>query len=67
MAVSIVPAGKWWEPIVLRGQVVERIEGDDAWAIIDELSAKYTDEPYPRDDARVVFVVEPEYQKVGIG
>lgn len=67
VALSVVPAGNPFEPVVVRGRVVEWIEGDQAWEIIDALVAKYVDETYPRDHERVVLVVEPEHQTVGTG
>ncbi|TDD18970.1 PPOX class F420-dependent oxidoreductase [Kribbella turkmenica] len=66
VALSIVPVDNPFQPVVVRGRVVEWIEGDEAWEIIDRLVAKYIDERYPRDDERMVLVVEPEHQKVGI-
>ncbi|WP_203671884.1 MULTISPECIES: hypothetical protein [unclassified Streptomyces] len=47
--------------------VVEWIEGDAAWAIIDRISTKYTGAPYSRGQERVVAVIEPERQTVGVG
>ena len=44
----------------VRGRVVERIEGDAAWTIIDRLSHKYIGQPYPLRMDRVVFLVAPE-------
>ena len=67
MALSIAPAGNPFEPVVIRGRVVEWLEGDAAWKIIDLLSTKYTGAPYPRGQKRVVAVIEPERQTVGIG
>jgi PPOX class probable F420-dependent enzyme len=66
LALSIVPADNPFQPIVVRGRVVEWIEGDEAWEMIDRLVAKYIDERYPRDHERMVLVVEPEHQKVGM-
>jgi PPOX class probable F420-dependent enzyme len=44
----------------IRGRVVEVVEGDAAWTIIDRLSYEYIGQPYaPRSD-RVVYLVEPE-------
>jgi hypothetical protein len=37
-----------------------------AWEVIDQLSAKYTGAPYPRGQVRVVAVIEPERQTVGV-
>jgi PPOX class probable F420-dependent enzyme len=67
VALSIVPAGDVFTPVVVRGRVVEWIEGDAAWEIIDQLATKYTGAPYPRGQERVVAVIEPERQAVGIG
>ena len=38
-----------------------------AWDIIDRLATKYTGAPYPRGQERVVVVIEPERQTVGVG
>ena len=44
----------------IRGRVVEVVEGDAAWAIIDRLSEQYIGQPYPLRTDRVVYLVEPE-------
>jgi PPOX class probable F420-dependent enzyme len=67
MALSIAPVDNPFEPVAIRGHVVEWIEGEAAWQIIDRLATKYTGEPYPRGQERVVAVVEPERQTVGVG
>ncbi|WP_433377084.1 PPOX class F420-dependent oxidoreductase [Actinoplanes sp. CA-142083] len=67
VALSITPADNPFMPVVLRGRVVEWIEGEAAWEIIDRVVAKYTDEKYPRGQERVVAVIEPERQTIGIG
>jgi PPOX class probable F420-dependent enzyme len=67
LALSITPADNPFTPVVVRGRVVDWIEGDAAWEIIDRVVAKYTDEAYPRGQERVVAVIEPERQSVGIG
>lgn len=66
MALSIAPADNPFKPVIVRGRVVEWIEGDAAWEIIDQLSMKYTGAPYSRELERVVAVVEPEQQTVGV-
>jgi PPOX class probable F420-dependent enzyme len=48
MALSITPVDNPFEPVVIRGRVVEWIEGDAAWQIIDQLAMKYAGTPYPR-------------------
>jgi PPOX class probable F420-dependent enzyme len=67
MALSIAPADNPFTPVVVRGRVVEWIEGDQAWDIIDRLVTKYTDQPYPRGEERVVALIEPVRQTVGVG
>ena len=66
VALSVAPADNPFEPVVVRGRVVQWLEGDAAWKIIDELSEKYTGAPYSRDLERVVAVIEPERQTVGV-
>ena len=65
VALSIAPEENPFEPVIVRGRVVEWLDGDDAWQIIDRLSEKYIQQPYPRDNPRVVALVEPERQTVG--
>ncbi|MFI7708227.1 PPOX class F420-dependent oxidoreductase [Nonomuraea sp. NPDC049480] len=67
LALSIAPVDNPFEPVVVRGRVVEWLEGDAAWEIIDRLATKYTGVPYPRGQERVVVVIEPERQTVGVG
>jgi PPOX class probable F420-dependent enzyme len=66
VALSIAPADNPYEPVILRGRVVEWLAGDAAWEIIDQLSTKYTGAPYSRELERVVLVIEPERQTVGV-
>ena len=66
VALSIAPVDDTFTPVVVRGRVVEWIEGDAAWDIIDQLATKYTGVPYPRGQERVVAVIGPERQAVGI-
>lgn len=67
MALSIAPADNPFMPVIVRGRVVEWLEGDAAWEIVDELSRKYLGGPYSREQERVVAVIEPGQQTVGIG
>ena len=66
LALSIEPADDPFTPVAIRGRVVEWIEGDAAWEIIDRLSRKYIGAPYSREQERVVAVIEPEQQVVGV-
>jgi PPOX class probable F420-dependent enzyme len=65
VALSLTPADNPFEPISIRGRVVEWIEGDAAWEIVDRIAMKYLGVPYGRDEERVVAVIEPERQTVG--
>ncbi|MET8907798.1 PPOX class F420-dependent oxidoreductase [Micromonospora sp. NPDC004551] len=67
VALSVAPADNPFTPVVVRGRVVEWLEGDAAWQIIDRLVAKYTAQPYPRGEERVVAVIEADRQSVGVG
>lgn len=67
MALSLVSVDNPFEPAIVRGRVIERLEGDAAWPIIDELAAKYIAQPYSRAEPRIVAVIEAELQNVGIG
>ena len=67
MALSIAPADNPFQPVVVRGRVAEWLEGDAAWEIIDQLAMKYIGAPYSREQERVVAVIEPERQTVGVG
>ena len=43
----------------LRGQVVERIDGDAALVLADRIARKYTGEPFPlRGEATVIYALE---------
>ena len=66
MALSIAPVDNPFEPVILRGRAVEWIEGDPAWEIIDRIATKYIGGPYPREQERIVVVIEPERQTVGM-
>jgi PPOX class probable F420-dependent enzyme len=67
VALSIIPADNPFQPVIVRGRVTEWLDGDAAWEIIDQISAKYTGAPYSREQERVVAVIEPERQTVGLG
>ena len=66
VALSIAPVHNPFEPVILRGRAVEWIEGDQAWEIIDRIATKYIGGPYPREQERIVVVIEPERQTVGM-
>ncbi len=66
VALSLTATDNVFEPIIVRGRVVDWLEGDEAWPIIDELAIKYLGRPYSRDLERVVGIIEPERSTVGV-
>lgn len=65
IALSLTPADNPFQPVIVRGRVVEWLEGDAAWEIVDRISAKYLGGPYPRGEQRVVALIEPDRQSAG--
>jgi PPOX class probable F420-dependent enzyme len=60
VSISLTEDGRPTTMAQIRGRVVERREGDAAWAVIDRISEKYIGGPYPLREDRVLFVVDPE-------
>ena len=67
VALSLTPADNPFEPVIVRGRVVEWLDGEAGWEIIDQISTKYTGAPYSRSEERIVAFIEPERQTVGLG
>jgi PPOX class probable F420-dependent enzyme len=65
VALSLTPADNPFQPVIVRGRVVEWLDGDPAWEIVDQISTKYTGGPYPREQERVVALIEPDRQSAG--
>ncbi|MGW1339817.1 TIGR03618 family F420-dependent PPOX class oxidoreductase [Kribbella sp. NPDC002412] len=66
VALSLTPLDNPHEPVIVRGRVVEWLEGDAAWAIVDQLAAKYIGQAYPREQERVIALIEPDRQQFGM-
>jgi PPOX class probable F420-dependent enzyme len=67
VAISLTPADAPFPPVSLRGRVVQWLDGQEGWAIVDEISTKYTGQPYGRDQQRVVALIDIDHQRVGLG
>jgi len=65
VAISLTPADNPFQPVLIRGRVVEWIEGDAAWEIVDRIATKYIGGPYSRDERRDIALIEPDRQSVG--
>ena len=61
VALSITDHDRPFVMATVRGRVIERVDGDRGWAIIDRLSQKYIGQPYPLRTDRVIYLIEPEY------
>ena len=61
VAVSVTDRDQPFTMAQIRGRVIRRIEGEEAWTMIDRISRKYVGRPYPREQDRVVFLVRPEH------
>ncbi|OXM60218.1 PPOX class F420-dependent oxidoreductase [Amycolatopsis vastitatis] len=66
VALSLTPVDNPFEPVIIRGRVVEWIDGDAGWEIVDRIATKYIGGPYSREQQRVVALIEPERQSVGM-
>ena len=58
VAISIVDFEQPYRMAQVRGRVASTLEGEDALAVIDVLSVKYTGQPFPMRSG-VVYLVEP--------
>jgi PPOX class probable F420-dependent enzyme len=66
VALSLAPVDNPYEPVIVRGHVVEWIDGDAGWELVDQIAQKYIGQPYGRDVERVVGVIEVDHQTVGV-
>jgi PPOX class probable F420-dependent enzyme len=66
VAISLTPPDAPFPPIVLRGRVVEWLDGEAGWRVVDEIATKYTGQPYSRELERVAGLVDVEHQKIGL-
>jgi len=65
VAISLTQPDNPFKAVILRGRVVEWIEGDAAWEIVDRIATKYIGGPYSRAEERVVALIEPDRQSAG--
>ena len=66
VALSIAPVDNPYEPVIIRGRVVEWIDGDAGWELVDQIAMKYIGQPYDRNLQRIIGVIEPDHQTVGV-
>jgi PPOX class probable F420-dependent enzyme len=64
VAISLIDIDQPFLSVLIRGQVVELVDGDRAWEIIDRISQKYTGQPYPLRTDRIVLLIKPDHAQV---
>ena len=57
VALSLTPVDDPFHPILIRGRVVEWLEGDAAWEVVARIALKYICQPFGRDAERVVALI----------
>ena len=66
VAISLTPPENPFQPVILRGEVVEWLDGEQGWAVVDQIAHKYLGTPYGRDQERVVGLIEIDHQATGM-
>jgi PPOX class probable F420-dependent enzyme len=61
VAISLTRPDRPTDSAYLRGRVVEVVNGDRGWEIIDRLSQKYLGGPYPMRTDRAAYLVEVDH------
>jgi PPOX class probable F420-dependent enzyme len=64
VAISLIDIDQPFLSVLIRGQVVELVDGDRAWEIIDRISQKYIGQPYPLRTDRIVLLIKPDHAQV---
>lgn len=68
VAISLTDRTQPYSTALIRGRVARVLDDEDAWRIIDRICRKYTGEPYPLRNDRVLMLIEPEHaQAVAFG
>jgi PPOX class probable F420-dependent enzyme len=60
VALSISDAERPNTMAQIRGRVIQTIDGDAGWTIIDRLCNQYLGMPYPLREGRIAYVIEPQ-------
>ncbi|MEV4623139.1 TIGR03618 family F420-dependent PPOX class oxidoreductase [Asanoa sp. NPDC049573] len=61
VAISLTRRERPNDMAFLRGRVVEVVDGDRGWEIIDRLSQKYLGGPYPLRTDRAAYLIEVDH------
>jgi len=66
VAISVIDLDQPYASVLIRGRLVEKVDGDRGWAIIDRISRKYTGQPYPLRSGRIVLLIQPDHAQAVI-
>lgn len=66
VAISLTPPDNPFSPVTIRGRVVEWVDGEQGWKLVDAIATKYTGGPYGRDVERVVGLIEVDHFTIGM-
>lgn len=66
IAISMTSPDNPYVPIVVRGRVVEWLDGEAGWEAVDAIAHKYIGSAYGRHQERVVAVIEVDHAKQGM-
>lgn len=66
VAISLTQPDNPFTPVLLRGNVVEWLDGAAGWRVVDELARKYIGAPYSREQDRIVAVIKVDHHKLGV-
>ena len=66
VAISLIDVDQPYASVLIRGRVLERIDGERGWEIIDRISQKYTGQPYPLRTDRIVLLIKPDHAEAVI-
>ncbi len=61
VAISVTDRDQPTSMASIRGHVTNIVRDEPAWEIIDRISHKYVGQPYPRDESRIVFIIEVDH------
>ncbi len=60
VSLSITETDNPYRMAHVRGRAIDRLDGDEGWALVDQIAIKFTGNPYPREQEEIIFVIEPE-------
>ncbi len=65
IAISLATPDNPYAPVALRGSVVEWLDGEEGWTVVDQIAQKYIHASYGREQDRVVGVIEIDHHTMG--